>query len=44
MDNTEHDTTSIMTTIEHRFHLEPVGQRDAANNDLSSVFVAPKVK
>ncbi len=44
VDSTEHDTTSILSTIEHRFGLEPVGKRDAANNDLSSVFVAPKVK
>jgi acid phosphatase len=44
VDSTEHDTTSIMTTIEHRFGLEPVGQRDAANQDLSSVFVAPRFK
>ena len=44
VDSTEHDTTSILSTIEHRFGLEPLGKRDAANNDLSSVFVAPKVK
>jgi hypothetical protein len=27
-----------MTTIERRFHLAPVGPRDAAVNDLFSVF------
>jgi phospholipase C len=44
VDSTEHDTTSIMTTIEHRFGLEPVAQRDAANQDLSTVFTADKFK
>jgi acid phosphatase len=44
VDSTEHDTTSILTTIEHRFGLQPLEQRDAANQDLSSVFVAPKFK
>ena len=36
----QHDTTSIMATIEHRFGLPPVSSRDAAVNDLSSVFSA----
>ena len=31
---------SIMATIEHRFGLPPVSSRDAAVNDLSSVFSA----
>jgi acid phosphatase len=40
VDSTSHDTTSIMATIEHRFGLPPVSSRDAAVNDLSSVFSA----
>ena len=40
VDHVQHDTTSIMATIEHRFGLDPVGPRDAAVNDLSSVFKA----
>jgi acid phosphatase len=40
VDSTSHDTTSIMATIEHRFGLAPVSSRDAAVNDLSSVFSA----
>jgi phospholipase C len=40
VDSAQHDTTSILTTIEHRFGLPPLGSRDAAVNDLSSVFRA----
>ena len=40
VDHVQHDTTSIMATIEHRFGLPPVSPRDAAVNDLSSVFTA----
>jgi phospholipase C len=40
VDHVQHDTTSIMATIEHRFGLPPVSARDAAVNDLSSVFRA----
>ena len=40
VDSTEHDTTSILATIEHRFGLAPLGTRDAAVNDLSTVFNA----
>jgi acid phosphatase len=40
VDHVQHDTTSIMATIEHRFGLPPVTSRDAAVNDLSSVFKA----
>jgi phospholipase C len=40
VDHVAHDTTSIMATIEHRFGLPPVSSRDAAVNDLSSVFFA----
>jgi phospholipase C len=40
VDHVSHDTTSIMATIEHRFGVAPVSTRDAAVNDLSSVFSA----
>jgi hypothetical protein len=40
VDGTQHDTTSILSTIEHRFGLTSLGTRDAAVNDLSSVFRA----
>ena len=36
----QHDTTSILATIEHRFGLAPLGTRDAAVADLSTVFNA----
>ena len=44
VDSTEHDTTSILATIEHRYGLDPLGTRDAAVPDLSSVFSAKKPK
>ncbi len=40
VDSTSHDTTSILATIEHRFGLTPLGSRDAAVQDLSTVFSA----
>ena len=40
VDHTQHDTTSILATIEHRFRLAPLSSRDAAVKDLSSVFAA----
>jgi acid phosphatase len=40
VDPTQHDTTSIAATIEHRFGLDPLTSRDAAVSDLSSVFGA----
>ena len=40
VDNTSHDTTSILATIEHRFGLRPLTSRDAAVNDMFSVFSA----
>jgi acid phosphatase len=43
VDSTEHDTTSILTTIEHRFGLDPLSDRDKAQNDLSSVWTAKRV-
>ena len=40
VDNTSYDTTSILATIEHRFHLKPLSSRDASVNDLAHVFKA----
>ena len=40
VDSKEHDTTSILATIEHRFGLAPLSTRDAAVSDLSSVWSA----
>jgi phospholipase C len=44
VDHVQHDTTSILATIEHRFKVAPLGTRDAAVKDLSSVFKAKRVK
>ena len=44
VDSTEHDTTSILSTLEHRYGLDPLGSRDAAVPDMSSVFDAKKPK
>jgi len=40
VDNTSYDTTSILATIEHRYHLAPLSSRDGSVNDLSHVFRA----
>jgi phospholipase C len=40
VDSAQHDTTSILATMEHRFGLAPLGTRDAAVKDLSTVFRA----
>jgi acid phosphatase len=40
VDHTQHDTTSVIATIERRFDLKPLSSRDAAVRDLSSVFEA----
>ena len=40
VDHTQYDTTSILATIEHKYGLAALGTRDAAVNDLSSVFGA----
>jgi acid phosphatase len=40
VDRAQHDTTSILATIEHRFGLAPLSSRDAAVKDLSTVFRA----
>jgi phospholipase C len=42
VDSAEHDTTSIMATIEHRYGLAPLGSRDAAVNDLFTAFGAAR--
>ncbi|HEY8680796.1 MAG TPA: alkaline phosphatase family protein [Candidatus Dormibacteraeota bacterium] len=39
-DHAQHDTTSILATIEHRFHVAPLSARDAKVRDLSTVFRA----
>jgi phospholipase C len=44
VDSTQYDTTSIDATIEQRYGLAPLSSRDAAVNDLSSVFGAKKAK
>jgi phospholipase C len=44
LDSKEHDTTSILATIEHRYGLAPLSTRDAAVNDLSSVWSGKVVK
>ena len=43
VDRAQHDTTSILATIEHRFGLAPLSTRDAAVTDLSTVFQARQV-
>jgi phospholipase C len=38
VDHTTYDTTAILTTIEHRWHLDPLSSRDRDGHDLSSAF------
>jgi phospholipase C len=38
VDHTLYDTTSILSTIERRWNLEPLGDRDANANDLRRAF------
>jgi len=33
-----YDASSILALIEHRFHLSPLGTRDAAAADLANAF------
>jgi acid phosphatase len=40
VDHNEHDTTSILKTIETRWKLQPLGTRDAAVSPLTSVYAA----
>ena len=44
VDHTQHDTTSILATLEHRYGLKALGTRDAAVKDLSTVFQAAPAK
>jgi acid phosphatase len=41
VDSASHDTTSVMATIEHRFHVRAVNGRDRKVRDLSTVFKTP---
>ena len=43
VDSAQHDTTSILATIEHRFGLNALSTRDAQVNDLSTVYRARQV-
>jgi acid phosphatase len=43
LDHTPHDTTSILATIEHRWKLDPLTDRDKAVADLASVWKAKQV-
>ena len=38
VDHTQYDTTSILSTIEHRWHLSPLTSRDAHAKDLRHAF------
>jgi phospholipase C len=38
VDHTVYDTTSILSTIEHRWNLRPLGTPDANGNDLRRAF------
>jgi acid phosphatase len=42
VDHSEHDTTSIVATLEHRYGLPALSSRDAAVADLKTVFSAKK--
>jgi acid phosphatase len=44
VDHVQHDTTSILATIEHRFGVAALGTRDAAIKDLSTVYTASAPK
>ncbi|HYH20547.1 MAG TPA: alkaline phosphatase family protein [Azospirillum sp.] len=41
VDHTLYDTTSILATLERRFGLQPLTDRDAKANDLRNAFCAP---
>ena len=43
VDSTSHDTTSVLATIEHRFGLQPLTDRDKAVADLASAWSAKRV-
>jgi acid phosphatase len=40
VDHVQHDTTSILATIEHHWGVAPLGTRDAAVKDLSTAYAA----
>lgn len=40
VDHAQHDTTSILATLEHHFGVAPLSTRDEAVKDLSSVYTA----
>jgi acid phosphatase len=40
VDHVQHDTTSILATIEHHWKVAPLSSRDASVHDLSSVYAA----
>ena len=42
VDHTIYDTTSILKLIETRYHLKPLGSRDAAAGDLSAALAPEK--
>jgi acid phosphatase len=44
VDHTEHDTLSILSTIEHRFGVAPLTSRDRTVSDMSSVWTAKEAK
>ncbi|HMJ36233.1 MAG TPA: alkaline phosphatase family protein [Baekduia sp.] len=44
VDHTSHDTTSVLSTIEQRYGLEPLSSRDAAAAPLTSAFDAPRAR
>ncbi len=44
VDSAQHDTTSVLSTIEHRFGLKPLTSRDAKVHDLATAFRAKVVK
>jgi phospholipase C len=44
VDHTEHDTTSILATIEQRYGLQPLTSRDAQVPSLASVFDAKEAR
>jgi phospholipase C len=44
VDSVEHDTTSIMATIEKRWNLKPLGTRDASVSSLATAFMAKAAK
>ena len=44
VDSVEHDTSSILTTIEKRWNLKPLGTRDAGVSSLATAFEAKPPK